>query len=105
VRSILSFGLNLVQYRDIEFDLENDEDRCLYGLYTEVLTEGPADVQRVTQIFKQPQFFAGGTASSDDIIQGTLGDCWFLSALATISTCPGLVEKFCVAVSDLILVV
>lgn len=61
--------------------------------------EPPADVQRVTQIFKQPQFFAGGTASSDDIIQGTLGDCWFLSALATISTCPGLVEKFCVAVS------
>jgi hypothetical protein len=88
-----------VLYRDIEFDLENDRGRCLYGLVpqsNEILS--PADVHRVTQIFDNPQFFVGGAAHSNDIVQGDLGDCWFLSALTTVSTAPGLVEKFCVAV-------
>ena len=84
-------------YRDIEFDLENDKARCLYGLFIKS-DHSPADVHRVTQIFDKPQFFVGGAARSNDIIQGRLGDCWFLSALATVSTAPGLIEKLCVAV-------
>ncbi|EEB89873.1 hypothetical protein MPER_11985 [Moniliophthora perniciosa FA553] len=91
------------RFRDHEFDLENDRYRCLHGL---VSTDGPykpsdvpytpSDVQRVTQIFEKPQFFIDG-ADSNDIVQGEIGDCWFVSALATMATCEGLVEKFCVA--------
>jgi Calpain family cysteine protease len=84
---------------DIDFDLENDQYLCLHGLDFPITGKyTPSDVQRVTQIFERPQFFVNG-ADSNDIIQGKLGDCWFLSALATVSTAKGLVEKFCVAVS------
>ncbi|KAJ7821376.1 hypothetical protein B0H14DRAFT_2831437 [Mycena olivaceomarginata] len=79
---------------DIEFDIENDREKCLHGLSGG--TFNPSDVQRVTDIFEQPRFFVDG-ASSSDIVQGAIGDCWFVSALATISTAPGLIEKFCVA--------
>ncbi|KAJ7617828.1 cysteine proteinase [Roridomyces roridus] len=56
----------------------------------------PSDVCRVTQIFAEPRFFVDG-ADSNDIIQGALNDCWFLSAVATTSTTEGLVDKCCVA--------
>jgi len=84
------------KFRDIEFDLENDKEDCLYGLFAPT-TYAPADVHRVTQIFDEPRFFDKGVAGSNDIIQGSLDDCWFLSALATVSTSPGLIEKLCVA--------
>lgn len=84
------------KFRDIEFDLENDKSRCLHGLDEINPMYMPSDVQRVTQIFDKPSFFIDG-ADSNDIVQGNLGDCWFCSALATMSTAKGLVEKFCVA--------
>ncbi|KAJ7155793.1 cysteine proteinase [Mycena filopes] len=82
------------KFRDIEFDLEKDRYKCLFGLSPG--TFSPSDVQRVHEIFENPRFFIDG-ASSNDIIQGSIGDCWFVSALSTMSTTPGLVEKFCVA--------
>jgi Calpain family cysteine protease len=78
--------------------------QCLYGLVLnkeEGEEEGeykPKGVLRVTQIFEDPKFFIDG-ANSNDIVQGDLGDCWFLSALAIMSAKEGLVENICVAVS------
>ncbi|KAH8101749.1 hypothetical protein BXZ70DRAFT_73634 [Cristinia sonorae] len=86
------------KFRDIEFDLENDKGRCLAGIRpADNERFDPADVHRVTQIFENPQFFSHDTANASDIKQGALGDCWFLSALATTSTARGLIEKICVA--------
>ena len=86
----------LFRSRDSEFDLENDPVSCLYGLEVDE-NKVPPDVRRVSQIFENPKFFADRPSSSD-IKQGPLGDCWFLSALATMSTSPGLIEELCVAV-------
>ncbi|CAE6435973.1 unnamed protein product [Rhizoctonia solani] len=85
------------RFRDVEFDLEEDKERCLHGLGTAPDDRySPSDVMRVTQIFDKPQFFIDG-ANWSDIMQGRLGDCWFLSALATVSTMEDLIEKICVA--------
>ncbi|KAH7099011.1 cysteine proteinase [Auriculariales sp. MPI-PUGE-AT-0066] len=86
-----------IRYRDIEFDLEGDRERCLHGLATpEAERLNPPDVLRVHQIFEDPQFIVDGF-STGDVVQGGLGDCYFLSALANVSTVEGLMEKCCVA--------
>mgnify|MGYP001236404327 FL=1 len=74
---------------------------CLYGVNWDGLNKWPSDFQRVTEVFENPTFFkANGEPSSDDIIQGSLGDCWFLCALATIANLPNIIHKICVAVSN-----
>jgi hypothetical protein len=86
--------------RDAEFDLENDQHRCLYGLFIKPgETFSPSDVLRTTKIFKNAEFFASGTPDSTQIVQGGIGDCWFLSALSSVATAPGLLDQLCVAVS------
>ncbi|KAF8499476.1 cysteine proteinase [Hysterangium stoloniferum] len=85
------------KFRDIEFDLGKDQDQCLHSLSTpDDKKLKPVDVLRVSQIFDDPQFFVDGTQSSD-IVQGNLGDCWFLGAVATLSSMPDLIEQICVA--------
>ena len=79
--------------RDIEFDLEDDQTRCLRSAtYLDEL-EAPLGVLRVTQIFENPRFVIDG-ADVVDIIQGKLSYCWLLSILSTMSTSKGLTEKY-----------
>jgi len=47
-------------------------------------------------IFDHPQFLIEG-ATANDVRQGNDGDCWFMSALATISNKDGLIQRVCVA--------
>lgn len=46
-------------------------------------------------IFEKPQFFIEG-ATASDVRQGKEGDCWFMSALCTLSNKEGLLESVCV---------
>lgn len=95
------------KYTDTHFDIERDlkivqRRDCLDGLY-HTLTSGsgtkerptPTDVKRVCDIFEKPTFFARG-ASFDDIIQGSLGDCWLLAAFSILSCNDKLVKDICV---------
>ncbi|KAJ7607934.1 hypothetical protein FB45DRAFT_806548 [Roridomyces roridus] len=85
------------RFRDVEFDIENDKEQCLFGLTRGDHDYRPSGVERVSKIFDNKHSFFIDGADSSDIVQGRLGDCWFLSGLSTMSTSEGLIEKFCVA--------
>ncbi|KAH8825201.1 hypothetical protein DL96DRAFT_1737658 [Flagelloscypha sp. PMI_526] len=83
-----------------DFDLDNDRDACLHGVIPPLADQriNPSDIRRITQLFEKPSFFhPDGEANAADIHQGLLGDCWFLSGLASITAMKGLVEQLCVA--------
>ncbi|KAK7184461.1 calpain family cysteine protease [Paraphaeosphaeria sporulosa] len=60
---------------------------------------GPGSVHRIDWIFDKPSFTVDSYSSSD-VKQGANGDCWFLSAVATICSNPNLMDKICVARDD-----
>lgn len=60
---------------------------------------GPGSVHRIDWIFEKPSFTVDSYSSSD-VKQGANGDCWFLSAVATICSNPNLMDKICVAKDD-----
>ncbi|KAH6890185.1 hypothetical protein BKA70DRAFT_873520 [Coprinopsis sp. MPI-PUGE-AT-0042] len=93
-----------VRFRDRDFDLQFDPFRCLNGYTPSDLLDAPQkDVQRVTEIYDDPHFFPkGGAVTSNAIAQGSLGDCYFLAALATVSSFPSLIEKICVARDEVV---
>ncbi|KAF1808427.1 cysteine proteinase, partial [Eremomyces bilateralis CBS 781.70] len=93
------------KYRDPHFDIEADLKRMitdrqppdsLMGLADTVLKLRPMSVKRVEDIFEDPRFFIEG-ATANDVRQGKEGDCWFMSALCTLSNKEALIPRVCVA--------
>lgn len=84
--------------RDTEFDIEDDREQCLHGLSApESERFMPSDVQRVSQIFDDPQFFLEDS-HSNGVMKGRWAHWWFLSALTSVAAA-SLLETFCVAAS------
>ena len=81
---------------DIEIDLKTGMNNCIYGLDGGDDTLNPKGVKRVWEIFDDPQFYIN-KATSTDIRQGQDGDCWLMSALCSLGTKAGLIDKVCVA--------
>ena len=91
------------KYRDPHFDMEkygwSDDNKlndCLMSLGDDKLSLVPGSVKRVADIFDQPEFYIEG-ATASDVRQGNDGDCWFLSALSTVSCIKGFIDRVCVA--------
>jgi hypothetical protein len=56
----------------------------------------PKSAKRVGDMFDDPKFFISG-ATSNDILQGWVGNCWLMSSLCAMGNQPGLIDKVCVA--------
>lgn len=59
----------------------------------------PRSAKRVGDIFDDPKFFVNG-ATSNDIRQGKVGNCWLMSSLCAMGSQPGLIDKTCVALDE-----
>ncbi|KDR70875.1 hypothetical protein GALMADRAFT_159702 [Galerina marginata CBS 339.88] len=83
------------KFRDVEFDLENDSNRCLHNLGdTNIFLT--SDVRRVPEIFANPVFYTG-TPKSAEIVQGAVEDCYLVSALSSMTSVERLIQNLCVA--------
>ena len=92
------------KYRDPHFDVEDDlrawlggaraHADCLMGVNERRADLRPLSVKRVEDVFEAPQFFIDG-ATASDVRQGKEGDCWFMSALCTLSNKEGLIHNVC----------
>ncbi|KAK4946211.1 hypothetical protein LTR10_014723 [Elasticomyces elasticus] len=89
------------KYTDSHFDIERDLKitrgrDCLDGLVVDPNDkEYPADVKRVTDIYDEPKFYVDGV-SYDDILQGSVGDCWFLAAISSLGCNQQFIDRVCV---------
>jgi hypothetical protein len=69
------------RYRDVHFDLEcSPRKDTIRSLGKEIAENDvvPRSVKRVPEIFDSPKFFVDGEATND-VVQGTIGDCWFIA--------------------------
>ncbi|KAG9529038.1 cysteine proteinase, partial [Aureobasidium melanogenum] len=90
------------KYRDRHFEVELAQHDCIVplvdseGTYSSSTAIQPSGVKRVKDIFEKPTFNAEG-ACGDDVMQGSLGNCWFIAALVSVAAKPGLMQRLCVA--------
>jgi hypothetical protein len=66
------------KYRDVDFDLDDAAmARLPLGGGQEEEKSIPGSVKRVPEIFESPTFLTDDGATGD-VIQGNIGDCWFI---------------------------
>jgi len=89
---------NETHNRDIDFDIENDADQCLYNLMDVNGSSAALEARRVTEIFENPVFYSG-THDSAQAVQRAVENCYLVSALSTLTSTDSLIKNLCVAVS------
>ncbi|KAI8895362.1 hypothetical protein BC833DRAFT_601562 [Globomyces pollinis-pini] len=94
------------RYRDRSFDLSSDPVGCIVSFGDEISEEKQQtldmlDIKRVPHNFEKPVFVNNGVTEFD-IKQGSVGDCWFLTALAIISEIPNLIQNLIVAKDEVV---
>ena len=84
-----------MKYTDPDFGplRKSDENGCKFSIYKngEIPRKGYPDPKNIEWVFadqlcSQPAKFIDNGVSSNDCIQGNLGDCWFISALSVLAT-------------------
>jgi hypothetical protein len=69
---------------------------CLGDDPREEAVPEPRAVHRVDYIYEKPAFYVDGYSTAD-VQQGAIGDCWWVSAVATLCSMEGLIDRVCVA--------
>ncbi|KAI9166515.1 Calpain-9 [Paramyrothecium foliicola] len=91
---------------DLDWDLKYEKGNCLNSLgttkfelnRTTLLSSSatvPKAVKRVHEIFEKPTFMK--EVNGGDVKQGSLGDCWIISALTAMSNTEQGIKRTCVA--------
>jgi hypothetical protein len=89
------------KYSDPDFVVDMSSrhyPNCLFALGENkyALKSSPGSAKRVGDIFDNPKFFING-ATSNDVRQGRVGNCWLMTSLCAMGGQPGLIDKICVA--------
>ncbi|KAI9208890.1 uncharacterized protein BJ171DRAFT_170014 [Polychytrium aggregatum] len=82
------------RFVDEDFDVTTLADVSL-RLLAELDSPLPESFGRIKEVFEKPVFIDG--VDYDDIGQGSLGDCWFMAALASTAMIPEHLARLCVA--------